>query len=68
MNNLEETDRKDLNREDLITKRKGETRNLKGHNKKLQKGICFPKKYRYLEWTEGKCDNGKELYQLKKKN
>ena len=33
------------------------------------KGICFerykkvqfsPKKYRYLEWTEGRDDNGKE--------
>ena len=32
MNNLEETDRKDL-----ILRRKGEARYLKGHEKKLQK-------------------------------
>ena len=32
--NLEETDRKDL-----IWRRKGEAKNLKGHKKKLQKGI-----------------------------
>ena len=36
MKNLEETDRKDL-----ILKRKGEAKNLKGHMKKLQKGICL---------------------------
>ena len=36
MNNLEETDRKGL-----ILKRKGKTRNLRGHEKKLQKGICL---------------------------
>ena len=53
INNLEETDRKNL-----ILRRKGEARNLSGHKKKLQKGICLkdtkkvqfsPKKYRYLE-------------------
>ena len=35
LNNLEETDRKDL-----ILRRKGEARNLRGQ-KKLQKGICL---------------------------
>ena len=34
MNNLEETDIKDL-----ILRRKGEARNLRGHKKKLQKGV-----------------------------
>ena len=44
MNNLEETDRKDL-----ILKRKGEVRNLIGYMKKLQKGICLndTKKYSF---------------------
>ena len=57
MNNLEETDRKDL-----ILRRKGEARNLRGHKKKLQKGICLndTKKYRYLEWTERRGDYGKK--------
>ena len=64
MNNPEET-----NRKDLILRRKGEARNLREHKKKLQKGICLndtkkvqfsPKKYRYLEWTEGRGDNGNE--------
>ena len=64
MNNLEEIDRKDL-----ILRRKGEAENLREHKKKLVKAIClnntkkvqfFPKKYRYLEWTEGRGDNGKE--------
>ena len=45
MNNLEETDRKNI-----ILRGKGEARNLRGHKKKLQS----------LEWTEGRCDNGKE--------
>ena len=66
MNNLEET-----NRKDLILRRKGEAKNLKGHTKKkkkiakrnlleLYKKVQFsPKKYRYLEWTEGRGDNGK---------
>ena len=57
MNNLEETDRKDI-----ILRRKGEARNLSGHKKKLQKGIClkdtkkyrFPQRSRHLEWTKGK--------------
>ena len=65
INNLEETDRKDL-----IFRRKGEARNLRGNKKKLQKGICLndTKKYSfpqrstdtsYLEWTERRGDNGK---------
>ena len=36
MNNLEETGRKDL-----ILRRKGEAKNLRGYKKKLQKGICL---------------------------
>ena len=46
MNNLEETDRKDL-----ILRRKGEARHLKGHKKKLQKGICWndTKKFSFLQ-------------------
>ena len=36
MNNLEETDR-----EDLILRRKGEARNLRGDKKILHKGICL---------------------------
>ena len=36
MNHLEETDRKNL-----IFRRKGEARHLRGHKKKLQKGICL---------------------------
>ena len=57
INNLEETDRKDL-----ILRRKGEAKKLRGHKKILHKGICLKdtKKYRYLEWTEGRSDNGKE--------
>ena len=44
MNNLEKTDRKDL-----IFRRKGKTRNLRGYKKKLQKGICLnnTKKYNF---------------------
>ena len=44
MNNLEETYRKDL-----ILRRKGEARNLRGHKKKLKKGICLnnTKKYSF---------------------
>ena len=44
MNNLEETDRIDL-----ILRRKGKVRNLRGHKKKLQKGICLndTKKYSF---------------------
>ena len=64
MNNLEETDRKDL-----ILRRKGEHKNLRGHKKILHKGICLkdtkkvqfsPKKYKYLEWNKGRGDNGKK--------
>ena len=42
---------------------------MRGHKKKLLKGIClqdtkkytvFPRKYRYLERTEGRGDNGQE--------
>ena len=36
INNLEETDRKDL-----MLRRKGEARNLRGHKNKLQKRICL---------------------------
>ena len=62
MNNLEETDRKNL-----ILTRKGGATNLRGHKKKLQKGICLnnTKKYSFPQrsidnWTEGRGDNGKE--------
>ena len=63
MSNLEETDRKYL-----ILRRKGEARNLRGQEKiakrnllELYKKVQFSrKKYRYLEWTEGRGDNGKE--------
>ena len=65
MSNLEKT-----NRKDLILKRKGETRCLR-EQEKLQKGIClndnkkkiqlFSENYRYLEYTERRCDNGKEF-------
>ena len=64
MNNLEETDRKNL-----ILRRKGEARNMRDHKKQLQKGICLnntkkvqfsPRKYRYLEWTGGRGYNGKK--------
>ena len=63
MNNLEDTDRKDQ-----ILRRKGEAKNLRGHKKILHKGVCLRykkvqfslKKHRYLEWTEGRGDNGKE--------
>ena len=60
-NNLEETDRKDL-----ILRRKGEARNLRTQEIKRNlleryKKVQFsPKKYRYLEWTERRGDNGKE--------
>ena len=36
MNNLEETDKKNF-----ILRRKGEAKNLRGHKKKLRKGICL---------------------------
>ena len=58
INNLEETDRKDL-----ILRRKGEAQYLREHKKKLQKRIWLndtkkysflKKKYRYLEWTKGR--------------
>ena len=64
MNNLEETDRKYL-----IFRRKGETRFLRRHKKKLLKGICLNntkkvqislEKYWYLGCTERRGDNGKE--------
>ena len=56
MNSLEETDRKDL-----ILKRKEETRYLRGQKiiaktnlpKRYKKVQFSPKKYRYMEWTEG---------------
>ena len=62
MNNLEERDRKNL-----LLRRKGEARNLRGQQKiakmnllERYKKVFSPKKYRYLEWTEGRDDNGKE--------
>ena len=64
MKNLEETDRKDL-----ILRRKGEVRSLREHKKKntkknllkRYKKVKFsPKKYRYLELTERRDDNGKK--------
>ena len=69
MNNLEETDRKDL-----ILRRKGEAGNLKGQ-KKLVKRICLNdkkvqfslKKYGYLQWTGRRSDNGKECTSTKGK-
>ena len=60
MNNLEETDIKYLT---------GEARNLRGPQgtiakknlpERYKKVQFFPKKYRYLEWTEGRGDRGKK--------
>ena len=71
MNNLEE-----INIKYIILRRKGEARYLRGHKKKLQKGICLhdtkkiqfsPKKYRYLELTEGRGDNSKEYTSTERK-
>ena len=63
MNNLEKTDRKHL-----ILTRIGEAENLRWQEKigkrnslKRYKKVHFiPKKYRYLEWTERRGNNGKE--------
>ena len=63
MNNLEETDIKDL-----ILRRTGEDRNLRTQEKidksnlleRYKKVQFSPKNYRYLEWTERRGDNGKE--------
>ena len=33
----------------------------------LQKIQFSPKKYRYLEWTEGRGDKGKNIHQLQEK-
>ena len=64
MNSLRETDRKDL----LFT-RKGEVRNFERRQETIakrnslnrhKKYTISQKKYRYLERTEGKGDNGKE--------
>ena len=72
MNNLEETDRKDL-----ILREKGEAKNLKGHQKKLQKGICLndARKYSFSQRSIDIWNRLKEevimaenvLHQLKKK-
>ena len=71
MNNLEETDRKDL-----ILRTKGESRNLRGHKKILQKGIClkYTKKYSFLQrsidtWNGLKEEviMAKNVHQLKEK-
>ena len=68
---MEETDRKDL-----ILRRKGEARNLKGHKKKMQKGICLKdtKKYsfpqRSIDTWNGLKENvimAKNVHQLKEK-
>ena len=63
INNLEETDRKDL-----ILRRKGEAKNLRPPVKiakgnlleRYQKVQFSPKKSRYLEWTEGRGDKVKK--------
>ena len=49
-------------------RRKGEAQNLRGQEtiakrnwlERYKKVQFFPKKYRYLEWTERRGDNGKE--------
>ena len=54
MNNLEETDRKNV-----ILRRKGDARHFRGHKIKLQKELqerykkvqSSPQKYKYMEWT-----------------
>ena len=65
LNNLEETVTKDL-----ILRRKGEAGYFRENKKRknckkelawtIQKVQFSPEKYRYLEWTEGRGDNGKE--------
>ena len=71
MNNLEETDRKDL-----ILRRKGGVRYLRGHKKKLQKGVClkYTKKYSFPQrsidtWNVLKEEviMAKNVHQLKEK-
>ena len=71
MNNLEETDRKDL-----ILRKKGEAKNLRGHKKMLHKGICLKDTKEY-SFTQRSIDtwNGlkeevimaKNVHQLKEK-
>ena len=71
INNLEERDGKDL-----ILRRKGEAKNLRGHKKyckkefawTIQKSTFSLKKYRYLKWTEGRDDYGKECTSTEGKN
>ena len=71
MNNLEETDRKDL-----ILRRKGEARNFRGYKITLQKGICLndTKKYsfpqRSIDTWNGLNEEvimGKNVHQLQEK-
>ena len=71
MNNLEETDRKDQ-----ILRRKGEARYLRGHMKKLQKGICLKdtKEYSFSQRSKDNWNGLKEevimaknVYQLQEK-
>ena len=71
MNNLEEK-----NRKELILRRKGDARNLRGHKKKLQKGICLNgiKKYSFPQrsidtWNRLKEEliMAKNVHQLKEK-
>ena len=71
INNLEET-----NRKDIILRRKGEAGNLRGQENIGKRNLLIwhkkiqfsSKKYRYLEWTKGRGDNGKEYTTTKGKN
>ena len=70
MNNMVKTDRKNL-----ILRRKGEARNLRTQEKIAKRNLLeqykkvqlSPKKYKYLEWTEGRGDNAKEYTTIKGK-
>ena len=71
MNNLEETDRKDL-----ILRTKGESRNLRGHKKILQKGISLnnlkkysfpPKSINIWNGLKEEVIMAKNVHQLKEK-
>ena len=69
MNNLEETNRTDQ------TMKRGKARNLRQQEKNPKRNLLeqkktvqfLPKKCRYLEWTEGRDDNGR-IYENWKKN
>ena len=69
MNNLEET-----NRKDIIVRWKEDARNLWEQQKIAKRNLLewhkvkiSNKKYRYLEWTEGRDDNGKECTSTERK-